>query len=364
MEDPQRSLPLDPKEALDWLRFSVTGIDIHPVAVHLARSAWVLAAQPAIQAAVEEGFAANITVPIYLGDSLQLRFHTGDLFAEQEVTIQVGDEENTALAFPVSLVERAEDFDGLMSDVAEAIEHGDDPYFALDDHGVTFPAERKVIGETIEVMKRLHAAGRDHIWAYYTRNLVRPVVLARKKVDVIVGNPPWLNYNKTSSILRSELEGQSKNRYGIWQGGRYATHQDVAGLFYARCVDLYLKDGGVIGMVMPHSALQTGQYAKWRMGNWQLPTQRQGSPSRLRLHSVSGLQPQASLGPGEVGTQHLLPHRLLRRLCQEHGQKRPGNPPVRRGGTLDRCAGGEGRKGDPHHHNRHIRCWRFRLRPM
>ena len=88
-------------------------------------------------------------------------------------------------------------------------------------------------------------------------------------MDVIIGNPPWLNYNQTVSILRSELERQSKEVYGIWQGGRYATHQDVAGLFYARCVDLYLKDSGVIGMVMPHSALQTGQYAKWRTGAWQ-----------------------------------------------------------------------------------------------
>ena len=26
--------------------------------------------------------------------------------------------------------------------------------------------------------------------------------------------------------------------------------------------------GGVIGFVMPHSALQTGQYAKWRTGTW------------------------------------------------------------------------------------------------
>ena len=35
-------------------------------------------------------------------------------------------------------------------------------------------------------------------------------------------------------------------------------------MFFARSGDLYLKDGGVIGMVMPHSALQTGQYTKWR----------------------------------------------------------------------------------------------------
>ena len=52
-------------------------------------------------------------------------------------------------------------------------------------------------------------------------------------------------------------------------GGRYATHQDVAGLFFARSVDLYLKDGGVIGFVLPHSALQAGQYSKWRTGRWQ-----------------------------------------------------------------------------------------------
>ena len=30
---------LDSKEVLEWLRFSVAGIDVHPVAVHLARAA-------------------------------------------------------------------------------------------------------------------------------------------------------------------------------------------------------------------------------------------------------------------------------------------------------------------------------------
>ena len=78
-----------------------------------------------------------------------------------------------------------------------------------------------------------------------------------------------MNYNQAADILRTELERQSKNLYGIWVGGRYASNQDVAGLFFTRSVDLYLKDGGVIGMVLPHSALQSGQYAKWRTGAWQ-----------------------------------------------------------------------------------------------
>ena len=262
------SVGLEPKETLDRLANSVTGIDVHPVAVHLARSAWVLAARPAIQAATDAGYDATVAVPIYLGDALQLRFRSGDMFAEYNVTIQVGDDQNTELVFPVSLVERPNDFDSLMNHVADAIERHEEPRYALDDNGITDPGERATLEDTIATLQSLHTEGRDHIWAYYTRNLVRPVTLARGKVDVIIGNPPWLNYNQTANTLRSELRRQSMNVYGIWAGGRYASHQDVAGLFFPRSVDLYLKPGGAIGMVMPHSALQAGQYSKWRTGQW------------------------------------------------------------------------------------------------
>ena len=274
---------LDPAEKLSKLLVSVAGVDVHPVAVHLARAAWTLAAKPALEATAKARIDTSVSIPVYLGDALQLRFRTGDMFAEHEVTIQVDDLEDgeeteqahlpkqkkpIELVFPVSLVERADHFDSLMSDVAEYIVSGQDPVMALDDNHVTDACERDVLTRTIEDMKRLHGEGRDHIWAYYTRNLVRPVALARSKVDVIIGNPPWLNYNQTISTLRTELESQSRHLYGIWAGGRYATHQDVAGLFFARSVDLYLEDGGVIGMVMPHSALQAGQYSRWRTGDW------------------------------------------------------------------------------------------------
>ena len=259
---------LDPKEVLERLRFSVSGIDVHPVAVHLARSAWVLAAQPAIEAAVRSGLAGNLTVPIYLGDSLQLRFRTGDMFAQHQITIQVDGDRSKELIFPVGLVDRAETFDALMGDIAEAIETGESALVALDDHGIADPTERQALESTIASMEQLHSEGRNHIWAYYTRNLVRPVALSRGKVDVIVGNPPWLSYRNTASTLRTELEGQSKDLYGIWVGGRHANHQDISTLFFARCADLYLNDGAVIGMVLPHSTLQTGQHSKWRTGSW------------------------------------------------------------------------------------------------
>ena len=258
-----------PKEALERLREAVMGIDVHPVAVRLARTAWVMAARPLLEAAANAGYEGNVAIPVYLGDALQLHYQTGDLFISGDIGIEVeGDEFDKRLIFPIGLVEQADTFDLLMSDIADAIERGNDPLVALDDRGIVDPGQRQTLATTIAIMQELHAEGRDHIWAYYTRNLVRPVALSRRKVDVIVGNPPWLNYRNTASVLRDKLVQQSKELYHIWQGGRYATHQDVAGLFFARSVALYLKAGGTIAMVLPHSALQTGQYAKWRTGRW------------------------------------------------------------------------------------------------
>ena len=121
---------------------------------------------------------------------------------------------------------------------------------------------------------------------------------------MIIGNPPWINYNQTADALRTALEWQSKELYGIWAGGRYATHQDVAGLFFTRCADLYLKDGGIIGMVMPHSALQAGQYSKWRSGRWQ--ARRAGSAltadfSFKTAWDLERLQPNTCLPNPSVG---------------------------------------------------------------
>ncbi len=261
-------------QAIGGLLDHVIGIDVHPVAVHLARATWTLAARDALEGAVKEGKPANATVPVYLGDSLQLRAETSGMFAQQTVTIPVPDppdsdlEHHRELEFPRALVEQADWFDNLMTSMASEIESGGDPAWALDDEDVGGGEDRRMLERTAKLLKQLHDEGRDHIWAYYTRNLVRPVVLRADPVDAIVGNPPWITYNKSEAVLHEELERLSKERYGIWAGGRHAPNQDIAGLFFTRCVELYLKLGGAAGMVLPHSTLQSGQYSKWRMGQW------------------------------------------------------------------------------------------------
>ena len=230
--------------------------------------------------------------------------------------------------FPVSLVERAESFDALMADVSSYVVEGDDPQLALDDNHVTDPAERETLGRTIGVLKQLHDRGRDHVWAYYARNMVRPVALSREKVDVVIGNPPWINYNQTADVLRTELQRLSRDRYGIWAGGRYATHQDVAGLFFARSVDLYLGEGGKIGFVMPHSALQAGQYSKWRSGRWRAGRSGTGIVADFTIKAAWDLE--------RLVAQHLLPSAGLGRVRPADAAGSRPQAACRLGGALAR----------------------------
>ena len=99
---------MPPTEALQRLSGQVVGVDIHPAAVHLARAAWVLAARPLIEAARDDGYAGTVTVPVYSGDSLQLLYSSDALFSEHDVSVDVGDGQNTQLVFPRRLVEQGD----------------------------------------------------------------------------------------------------------------------------------------------------------------------------------------------------------------------------------------------------------------
>lgn len=261
-------------ETLDRLQKQVCGIDIHPVAVHLARAAWVMAAKDVISEAASE--IRDVAVPVYLGDSLQLLHDTQSLLAVEDIVVPAReDPKGRSLIFPLSLVKRPQVFGPLMSRIAADIAAGDGPGRALGEFAEHLDGhETEVMARTAAKLEELHADEMNHIWAYFARNLVRPIVIAEEKVDSIVGNPPWLTYNKTKQELRKALDDLGKRRYAIKPSARFVTHFDIAGLFVSHCVDLYLRKpdsdrhGGRLSMVLPHSALISGQYEKWRTGKW------------------------------------------------------------------------------------------------
>ena len=267
---------LSATQTLRTLQENIVGIDIHPVAVQLAKATWVMAAADTIRAARAEVTvppkAAAVSAPIYLGDSMQLRYDTGTLAASRSIDLETretlpGHNGPVTFSIPKELARQQADIDRLISEMAVAVDEGRDAGRVADVYDMS-DGSRESMKAVAALMRDLHAADRNHVWAYYIRNMIRPAVIAEEKVDCIIGNPPWLTYGQSADIIREELRGMSENRYQIWAGGKLAPHQDIATLFYTRCAELYAKPQAVIGMVMPHSALRSGQHLKWRSGTY------------------------------------------------------------------------------------------------
>ena len=325
-------------ETLKKLQENVVGIDIHPVAVQLAKATWVMAAADTIRAARAEGTGAGtVSAPIYLGDSMQLRYDTGTLTASQSIELETretlpGHTAPITFSIPKELARQQADIDRLVSEMATAIDEGRDAEHAADAYEMSESC-RQSVKAVATAMRDLHAADRNHVWAYYIRNMIRPAVIAEEKVDRIIGNPPWLTYGQSSDIIRTELREMSEKRYQIWAGGKLAPHQDIATLFYTRCAELYALPGTQIGMVMPHSALRAGQHLKWRGGNYKRKGGRNAPSIGLNL------QVHETVGPGQRGTR-LFPDTGQRGVCTVH-RRRPGRATGagNRAGVARRLAG-------------------------
>ncbi|MGW5740755.1 N-6 DNA methylase [Amycolatopsis sp. NPDC003861] len=268
------------EKAVSGVTHHVYGMDIHPVAVTLARVTYLLAIGPSRLAASDR---PAISVPVYLGDSVQWEQRTDLLSDEDRITISTSGTDlvegggalfGDDLVFPRSILEDAGDFDRLVTAMADK---------ALDmssrkSRDLIAPTLRQfgihsddydMLATTFEVMRRLHSTGRNHIWGYYVRNLIRPIWLthSEQQVDVLVGNPPWLRYNKMTSAMQERYITLSKDR-GLLTGGLGASSRDLSTLFAARCIELYLKLNGKFSFVMPHGTMTRKPHTGFRAGKW------------------------------------------------------------------------------------------------
>lgn len=258
----------------------VFGMDIHPVAVTLARVTYLLAIGSDRLAADDRG---PLAVPVYLGDSLQWEQRTDLLSGEDRVTIStVGDDLvegggalfGDDLVFPRSVLHDAGDFDRLVSALADKAMDSSNRssrsliaptlrQFGIHEHDVAR------LTETFDTMRRLHGAGRNHIWGYYVRNLIRPLWLAdpEHRVDVLLGNPPWLRFSKMTQPMQARYKALARER-GLLSGSLGASGRDLSTLFVTRTVELYLKAKGRFGFVMPHGVLTRKPHDGFRSGRW------------------------------------------------------------------------------------------------
>ncbi len=254
-------LPL--AQAVDRACRQVGGVDVHPVAVQIARVTFLLALGPVLLRHRPD----SLTVPVYLGDSLQ--WNTSGLLAQREVLIEVPDG-GPALEFPFEVARDPGVFDAVIQQMLALSAQDAEPEalgaWVERDYGFG-PSVAHVLTETYRVLRQLHRDGRDHIWGFVARNLVRPVWLSQpeQRADVVIGNPPWLSYRYMQAATQRRFREECLRR-GLWAGGKVATHQDLSAYFFARCVELYMKDTGAIAFVMPYAAMSRGQFEGFRSG--------------------------------------------------------------------------------------------------
>jgi hypothetical protein len=251
----------------------VLGIDVHPVAITLARLTYLLAiGRDRLQAPGRP----DIRVPVWLGDSVQWRSPEANLWTREGLVIRVDDGLElwaSGLHFPSRLLDDAASFDRLVEALAQRAAQrtpGSEPHSiaTLLTRFAVHPDDQPAVLSTFATMCRLQDEGRDHVWSFYIRNLARPLWLSREenRVDRIVGNPPWLAYRFMTIEMQVAFREMSEER-GLWAGASVATHQDLSGLFLSRAVELYLRPGGRFSVVMPLAALSRRQFAGLRTGH-------------------------------------------------------------------------------------------------
>jgi SAM-dependent methyltransferase len=240
----------------------VRGLDVHPVAVIIARVTWLLALGEDIHAR-----AGTLTVPVFLGDALQWNIATTGTVREVMVDVPA----EPPLRVPAGFAEDQARLEEGVQAIRDGLERDEAPA-AVRRRLARLPgvpaADLDAMAATYGRILDLHRAGRDGIWPFVLRNLVRPLWLSRpeQQADVIVGNPPWVAYRHLSAPMQRRLR-EASQRMNLWAGGVLAPTQDLCALFAARAAQRYLKPGGRIAFVLPYGVLNRPAYRGLRAGD-------------------------------------------------------------------------------------------------
>jgi hypothetical protein len=265
----------------------VAGMDIHPVAVIIARVTYLLALAPAL--ATRRG---ALSIPVYLGDTMQLSI--SEFIGGKELAIRVppspagqnhsGEKNGNGrdqLDFPETFCRdpalfdkaiermRSGSLEGLSrAQIEAALYRLTEQHYRAD---VTQEQKLAIedLGKTYVTFDRLRREHRDTIWAYVARNLSRPLAFSAGGgwAHVVVGNPPWLAFRYMSADLQKRFKEMAKGER-VYVGGKFATQNDLSALFTVRATHLYLRSGGRIAFVLPLAALTRGQFERLRTGSF------------------------------------------------------------------------------------------------
>lgn len=282
-----------PHERLRAVLASVKGIDIHPVAVTIARATYVLALGKLVNSA-----RRPVQIPVYLADSLFLPREVEKNLLDQlnGIEITFGPRKNQrSFVLPDMMVDQPENFDDAIvaaTRIAEDLAAGKketrdslDRYLRQAVPGLVQMLQREEVVTALwnfaVGLSELIQQKQNSIWSFIIRNSYRPAML-RQQFDFIVGNPPWVAYRYvTDPEYQKEIKQRAVETYKIApKSQKLFTQMELATVFLAHSLETFARPGGRLAFVMPRSILTADQHqnliqrkytAKFRLsGYWDL----------------------------------------------------------------------------------------------
>lgn len=228
---------------------SIIGIDVHPVAVIMAKANIILALKNEIKNCKE-----GIYIQVYLSDTL---------IAEdiKKKCLAVPASKSNIFYIPLATIKRDINLSQVinkLSSYAHKSAGGVNPEKAF--LGLSKTVMKDFSGQEIfywrhnfKLMIKLYKQKKNSIWSYILKNAYQPAFLRYNKVDYVAGNPPWLayryikepTYKARVKELTFELDLMEKKDVKLF------THMDTSTVFYRYCERDFLKPKGIIAFVMP-----------------------------------------------------------------------------------------------------------------
>lgn len=284
------------KDILLHIQNSVVGIDIHPLAVIIAKTNYLLGLGDLLRKRVKD-----FHIPVYLADSLKIPERVSQPSLEHKVASFDVELDNTFVPFPEVFVEHPAAFDEAVNACHDfAADHSKSE---LTKEGFRKFARRRVSIEVDDVtfdvlfnvalrMRELIDKNRNSIWTFILKNVYKPIFLRESRFDWILGNPPWLSYRYVEKGKYQEfLRNAILNTYGLLGNGKghLMTHLELATLFFCASLYQYGKQGGQIGFVLPRSIFSSDQHDSFRKTSWGKAIHRTGITEIWDLQNVSPL---------------------------------------------------------------------------
>ncbi|MGD0822866.1 MAG: N-6 DNA methylase [Desulfomonilia bacterium] len=236
---------------------SIIGIDVHPVAVLMAKANLLLSLRDEILS-----YKGDIHLQVYMADTLM----TGEDSRKNCLAIHVTKKKEAFLIPYTTLNRGAKATDAIIDMLSDFAKRGskEKEKEIIARKGFKTSLKKELSNDEITfwshnftLFLNLEKEGKNTIWAYILKNAYRPSYLRLDKVDFIVGNPPWLAYAFVNNDAYKARIKELVFAHGLLlpSDRKLFTRMDTSTLFYDHCQRDFLKTDGTIAFVMPKTTI-------------------------------------------------------------------------------------------------------------